>query len=179
MGNSDRGLGGARCEGPDRGLRPALVGGQRDRRRAVHRVAGRDGQQVLLLAGALRPGQRAQRLGCLGLLVGGLGKAGHHRVPPEESLGRLSEADVHDAGRGYGGGEPGQRVAGARARRDCSASGTGSRPRKGGASNNRPRRTSTGTSTFPISTLRGRFITSARCWTASAGPLCTGICGRP
>ncbi len=57
LGNSDRGLGSARHAGPDRGLRPALVGGQRDRRRTVHRVAGRDGQQVLLLAGALRPGQ--------------------------------------------------------------------------------------------------------------------------
>lgn len=40
LGNSDRGLGGARCARPDRGLRPALVGGQRDRRRAVHRWLG-------------------------------------------------------------------------------------------------------------------------------------------
>jgi transposase-like protein len=28
LGNSDRGLGAARCAGPDRGFRPALVGGQ-------------------------------------------------------------------------------------------------------------------------------------------------------
>jgi transposase len=43
LGNSDWGLGAARRAGPDRGLRPALVGGQRDRRRAVHPVARRDG----------------------------------------------------------------------------------------------------------------------------------------
>jgi hypothetical protein len=58
LGNSDRGLGPARCAGLDRGLRPTLVGGQRDRRRAVRRVARGDLQQVLFLAGALRPRQR-------------------------------------------------------------------------------------------------------------------------
>ena len=36
LGNSDRGLGSARYAGPDRGFRPALVGEDRDRCRAVH-----------------------------------------------------------------------------------------------------------------------------------------------
>jgi transposase len=35
--------------GPDRGLHPALVWENRDRRRAVHRMAGHHGQQVLRL----------------------------------------------------------------------------------------------------------------------------------
>ena len=48
-----------------------------------------------------------------GFLAGRVGEAGNHRVPSEESAGRLSAADVHDAGRRYRGGEPGQRVAGA------------------------------------------------------------------
>jgi transposase len=44
LGNSDRGLGSARPAGPDHGLRPALVRGHRDRRRAVHCLVGRGGQ---------------------------------------------------------------------------------------------------------------------------------------
>jgi transposase-like protein len=47
LGNSDRGLGPARHTGPDRGFRPALVGEDRDRRRALHRVARHHRQQVL------------------------------------------------------------------------------------------------------------------------------------
>ena len=39
LGNSDRELGPARYAGSDRGFRPALVREDRDRRRAVHRVA--------------------------------------------------------------------------------------------------------------------------------------------
>src|SRR6516164_1097242 len=39
LGNSDRDLVPARYAGSDRGFRPALVGEDRDRRRAVHRVA--------------------------------------------------------------------------------------------------------------------------------------------
>src|SRR5580693_406735 len=54
LGNSDRGLGSARYAGPDRGFRPALVGEDRDRRRAVHRVAQYRSQQVLRLARTLR-----------------------------------------------------------------------------------------------------------------------------
>ena len=57
--------------------------------------------------------ERAQRLGSPGFLAGGLGEAGHHRLPSEESAGGLPAADVHDAGRRRRGGEPGQRVAGA------------------------------------------------------------------
>ena len=44
LGNSERGLGPARRAGPDRGFRPALVGGHRDRRRAFRGMAGCDGQ---------------------------------------------------------------------------------------------------------------------------------------
>src|SRR5690242_334136 len=40
LGNSDRNLGSARYAGSDRGFCPALVGEHRDRRRAVHSVAG-------------------------------------------------------------------------------------------------------------------------------------------
>src|SRR5207237_10221707 len=57
LGNSDRELGYARYAGSDRGFRPALVGEDRDRRRAVHRMARYHYQQVLRLAGTLRQGQ--------------------------------------------------------------------------------------------------------------------------
>src|SRR6202023_1287398 len=76
LGNSDRSLGSARYAGPDRGFRPALVGEDRDRRRAVHRVARHHSQQVLRLAGTLRPSERAQRLGYPPFLGGGLGGGG-------------------------------------------------------------------------------------------------------
>src|SRR5437762_2545116 len=55
-------LGSARHAGPDRGFRPALVGEDRDRPWAVHRVARHHRQQVLRLAGTLRKSERAQRL---------------------------------------------------------------------------------------------------------------------
>ncbi len=58
-------------------------------RRAVHRVARHHRQQVLRLAGTLRQGERAQRLGSPRFLAGGLGEAGHHRLPSEEPAGRL------------------------------------------------------------------------------------------
>jgi len=45
-------------------------------------------------------------------LVGELGEAGHHRLPSEEPVGRLSAADVYDAGRKHCGGESVQRLAG-------------------------------------------------------------------
>ena len=45
-------------------------------------------------------------------LAGGLGKAGHHRLPFEEPTGRVLAADVHDAGRRHCGGESVQRLAG-------------------------------------------------------------------
>src|SRR5258708_3873454 len=54
LGSSDRGLGSARHAGPGGGLRSALVGEDRDQRRAVHRVARHRGQQVLRLAGTVR-----------------------------------------------------------------------------------------------------------------------------
>ena len=105
-------LGPARYAGSDRGFRPALVGEDRDRRRAVHWVARHRRQQVLRLAGTLREGQRAQRLGSPRLLAGGLGEAGHHRLPSEEPAGGLPAADVHDARRRHRGGESVQRLAG-------------------------------------------------------------------
>ena len=54
LGNSDQGVGAARRAGPGGGFRPALVGKDRDRRRTIHPLAGRAGQQVLRLARALR-----------------------------------------------------------------------------------------------------------------------------
>src|SRR5438034_11297705 len=75
-------------------------------------MVGRDRQQVLRLARALRSRQRAQRLGSPGLLAGGLGEAGDHRIPSEEPSGRLPAADLHDDGCRYRGGESGQRMAG-------------------------------------------------------------------
>src|SRR6266566_1399567 len=75
-------------------------------------MVGRDRQQVLRLARPLRSPQRAQWLGSPGLLAGGVGEAGDHRVPSEEPAGGLPAADLHDAGRRYRGGESGQRVAG-------------------------------------------------------------------
>ena len=47
LGRSERGLGSARCAGPDRGFRPVLVGEDGDRHRAVHRLAWHCNQQVL------------------------------------------------------------------------------------------------------------------------------------
>src|SRR5260370_2592970 len=96
LGNSERGLGAARRTGSDRRFRPALVGGQRDRRRAIRWMVGRDREQILRLARTLRSRQRAQRLGSPGLLAGGLGKAGDHRVSLEEPTGGVPAGDVHD-----------------------------------------------------------------------------------
>jgi transposase len=42
-----------------------------------------------------------------------IGRSSDHCVPPEESAGRLSATDVHDAGRRHRGGASGQRMAGA------------------------------------------------------------------
>jgi len=44
LGSSDRSLGSARYAGPDCGFCPALVGENRDRRRAIHRMARHHGQ---------------------------------------------------------------------------------------------------------------------------------------
>src|SRR6478672_6003507 len=111
LGNSDRGLGSALDAGPDRGFCPALVGEDRDRRRTVHRVAQHHRQQVLRSAGTLRQGERAQRLGSPRFLAGGLGKAGHHWLPSEESAGRLPAANIHDAGCPHRGGKSDQCMA--------------------------------------------------------------------
>src|ERR1700738_2951637 len=47
-----------------------------------------------------------------GFLAGAVGEGSHHRFPSAESLGGLSAADVHDAGCGGGGSEPGERNSG-------------------------------------------------------------------
>ena len=69
LGNSNRRLGAARRAGSCRGFRSALVGEDRDRRRAVHSVARHHRQQVLRLAGTLRQSERTQRLGSPRFLV--------------------------------------------------------------------------------------------------------------
>ena len=47
LGSSEQSVGAARCAGPGGGFRPVLVREDRDRRRAIHPLAGRAGQQVL------------------------------------------------------------------------------------------------------------------------------------
>jgi transposase len=47
LGSSEQSVGAARCAGPGGGFRPVLVGEDRDRRRAIHPLAGSAGQQVL------------------------------------------------------------------------------------------------------------------------------------
>src|SRR5260370_10810384 len=97
-----------------------------------------------------------------GFLAGAVGEGSHHRFSYEESLGGLSAADVHDAGRGGGGGEPGERMASVAASRtavamegQALAQGDGVRAAAAAAPTN------TGTSMFPISTCRARSITCA------------------
>jgi hypothetical protein len=67
----------------------------------------------LRLARTLRQAKRTQRLGSPRSLVGGLGEKGDHRLPLEQSAGRLSAADVHDAGCQHCGCESIECVAGA------------------------------------------------------------------
>ena len=63
LGNSNQNLDAARPTRPDRRFRAALVGEDRDPRRAFHRLARHRAQQVLFLAPPLWLCQRAQRLG--------------------------------------------------------------------------------------------------------------------
>src|SRR5258708_13002290 len=56
-----------------------------------------------------------------GFLAGAVGEGSHHRFSSAESLGGLSAADVHDAGCGGGGGEPGERMASVAASRTAFA----------------------------------------------------------
>jgi hypothetical protein len=56
LGSSDPGLGAARRAGRGRRFRPTRVGANRDRRRTIHRLAGRASQQVLQLARAATGG---------------------------------------------------------------------------------------------------------------------------
>jgi hypothetical protein len=58
-------------------------------------------------------GERAQRLGSPGFLAKGLGEAGHHRIPPEESPGGYRRLTFMMLGRRHCGGESFHRLAGA------------------------------------------------------------------
>src|SRR6266446_4488857 len=104
-------MGTPRCARPSDRLRAPLERAHGDRGPEVHSLAGRGLQQVLRLANALRPGERTQRPGPARLLVGRAGEASDHRVPRPLPAGRLSSADLHDAGRRRGGGESVQRLA--------------------------------------------------------------------
>src|SRR6266699_1347908 len=92
-------------------LRARLERAHGDRGPEVHSLAGRGLQQVLRLASPLRQGERTQRLDPSRLLVGGVGEAGHRRVPRPLPAGRLSAADLHDVGCRRRGGESRQRLA--------------------------------------------------------------------
>src|SRR6266446_9536882 len=98
-------MGTPRCARPSDRLRAPLERAHGDRGPEVHSLAGRGLQQVLRLANALRPGERTQRPGPARLLVGRAGEASDHRFPRPLPAGRLSSADLHDAGRRRGGGE--------------------------------------------------------------------------
>src|SRR3989454_1072852 len=104
-------MGTARCARPSDRLRAPLERADRDRHAEVRALAGRGLQQVLRLASPLRPGERTQRPGPARLLVGELGEACDCRFPRPLPAGRLSAADLHDAGRRRGGGESVQRLA--------------------------------------------------------------------
>jgi len=153
--------------GPDRGLRPALVGEDGDRRRTFHRMARHRSQQVLRVAE--RYGKATSTtVGFPGISGWSSGKGGDHPFPFEESAGRLSAVDVHDVGRRHRGREPVECVA-SFGQAGCWRSGRGSRPRKARASSSRSKLTSIGTSTFLTSTSAARSTTCAACWTATAG----------
>src|SRR5438034_3157877 len=106
-------MGAPRYARPGDRLRTPLERADRDRGADVHSLAGPGLQQVLRLASALRPGERTQRLDPSRLLVGRGGEASDPRLPRPLSAGRLSAADLHDAGRRRGGGESLERLASA------------------------------------------------------------------
>src|SRR5207249_7689823 len=104
-------MGTARRARPGDRLRAPLERADRDRHPEVRALAGRGLQQVLRLASPLRPGERTQPLDPARLLAGGAGEACDCRFPRPLPAGRLSAADLHDAGRRRGGGEFVQRLA--------------------------------------------------------------------
>src|SRR5947208_2492710 len=106
-------MGAPRYARPGDRLRTPLERADRDRGADVHSLAGPGLQQVLRLASALRPGERTQRLDPARLLAGREGEASHPRLPRPLPAGRLSAADLHDAGRRRGGGESLERLASA------------------------------------------------------------------
>ena len=110
-------MGRARHSRRGRRFRSALVGENRDQRRTLPGMAGDRVEQVLPLAQTLRLGQRTQRLAAARLLVGGMGKASHHRLLSPASAGRLSSPDLHDARRRHCGGLAHERLASAEPRR--------------------------------------------------------------
>jgi hypothetical protein len=104
-------MGSPRYPRPGDRLRAPLERAHRDRGPEDCSLAGRGLQQVLRLAGPLRQGERTQRLGSPRFLAGRAGEAGDCGVPRPLPSGRLSPADVHDAGCRRGGRESGQRLA--------------------------------------------------------------------
>jgi hypothetical protein len=101
LGNSDRELGSARYAGSDRGFRPALVGEDRDRRRRFIGWLDITASKFLRLAGTLREGKRAQRLGAPRLWLEDWEKQaiiGFHLKNPLEGYRRLAfmmlDADI-------------------------------------------------------------------------------------
>src|SRR5271167_1401267 len=52
-------------------------------------------------------------MGAPRFLVGAVGERSHHQLPPEEPVGGLSSANVHDAGCRRGSGQSGERMASA------------------------------------------------------------------
>src|SRR3989454_2218018 len=96
-------MGTARYARPGDRLRPSLERPHGDRAPEVHSWAGSGPQQVLR--------QRTQQLDSARLLAGGLGEARHPGLSRALSAGRVSPADVHDAGCRCRGGESDQCLA--------------------------------------------------------------------
>src|SRR3989454_360042 len=111
LGRPEGPMGTARYARPGDRLRPSLERPHRDRAPEVHSWAGSGPQQVLRLEVALWESQRTQQLDSARLLAGGLGEARHPGLSRALSAGRLSPADVHDAGCRCRGGESDQCLA--------------------------------------------------------------------
>ena len=99
LGNSDQGLGSPRRPRRHRRLRRTVVAVDRTPGPQVHRLARHRPEQVLRLAGTLRPGQRAQRRDPQRLVARALGEAGDPRLPRPVSPGGLSATGLHEARR--------------------------------------------------------------------------------
>src|SRR5438094_9729648 len=81
LGRPEKPMGSPRQARPSDRFRAPLERAHGDCGPEVYPLAGRGLQQVLRLASPLRQGERTQRLDPSRLLVGGVGEAGHRRVP--------------------------------------------------------------------------------------------------